>query len=393
MGQVKYSILVHYSEIALKKNNRLYFENKFIDNISHHLHDLEYSKIRKISARVFVCNINPKKWDLYKKRLMNVMGLKNATLVLETSHDISLLKNCIDILIKGHDFKNFRISARRHYKKYQYTSQQLNNLLGDYVRESTNMKVDLTNPDLNLIIEVLKDKIYIGYNKIMGFSGLPANSQEKAFSLISSGIDSPVASFEMIKRGVELDFIHFHSYPAINRQSIDNVKYLIKILSQYQLKTNLYLVPLLSVQQKIMMDIQDKYWVIFFRRSMLKLSNDIALNNKGVALITGDSVGQVASQTLSNIRAISSISELPIIRPLSGMNKEDIVNKAKIIGTYNVSVKPYEDCCSHFVPAHPETKAKMFDIDRIDSNLDLKSEYIEVMDKIEKIKIQFKGEE
>ncbi len=126
---------------------------------------------------------------------------------------------------------------------------------------------------------------------------------------------------------------------------------------------------------------------------MLKLSNDIALNNKGVALITGDSVGQVASQTLSNIRAISSISELPVIRPLSGMNKEDIVNKAKIIGTYNVSVKPYEDCCSHFVPAHPETKAKMFDIDRINSNLDLKSEYIEAMDKIEKIKIQFKGEE
>ena len=389
MIKIKYSILIHYSEIALKKNNRLYFENKFIDNISHHLKELEYSKIRKISARIFVSNINPNNWTLYKERLLNVMGLKNATLVLETSHDIDLIKDCIDILIKEQNFKSFRISARRHYKKYKYTSQELNNILGDYVRISTKMKVDLTNSDLNLIIEVLKDKIYIGYNKIVGFSGLPANSQERGFSLISSGIDSPVASFEMIKRGVDVDFIHFHSYPAINRQSIDNVKKLIQVLSKYQLRSNLYLVPLLSIQQKIMANVEDKYWVIFFRRSMLKLSNDIASSNKGVALITGDSIGQVASQTLSNIRAISSISNLPIIRPLSGLNKEDIINRAKIIGTYDISIKPYEDCCSHFVPIHPETKAKMVDINRIDSQLNLDSEYDDAINQIEKIQIQF----
>ena len=389
MTKIKYSILIHYSEIALKKNNRFYFENKFIDNISHHLKELEYSKIRKISARIFVSNINPNNWTLYKERLLNVMGLKNATLVLETSHDIDLIKDCIDILIKEQNFKSFRISARRHYKKYKYTSQELNNILGDHVRISTKMKVDLTNSDLNLIIEVLKDKIYIGYNKIVGFSGLPANSQERGFSLISSGIDSPVASFEMIKRGVDVDFIHFHSYPAINRQSIDNVKKLIQVLSKYQLRSNLYLVPLLSIQQKIMANVKDKYWVIFFRRSMLKLSNDIASSNKGVALITGDSIGQVASQTLSNIRAISSISNLPIIRPLSGLNKEDIINRAKIIGTYDISIKPYEDCCSHFVPIHPETKAKMFDINRIDSQLNLDSEYDDAIKQIEKIQIQF----
>ena len=392
MAQVKYSILVHYSEIALKKNNRLYFENKFIDNIAHHLHDLEYSKIRKISARVFVCNINPENWDLYKKRLMNVMGLKNAILVLETSHDISLLKNCIDILIKGYDFKSFRISARRHYKKYQYTSQQLNNLLGDYVRESTNMKVDLTNPGLNLIIEVLKDKIYIGCNKIMGFSGLPANCQEKAFSLISSGIDSPVASFEMIKRGVELDFIHFHSYPAINRQSIDNVKHLIKILSQYQLKTNLYLVPLLSVQQKIMMDVQDKYWVIFFRRYMVKIANDIANKYGAIALVTGESVGQVASQTLSNMRAIDDVCDLPIIRPLSGLNKQEIIAKAQKINTYEISIEPYEDCCSFFVPPHPETKAKMDIINKLDKTLKLDKLYNEVLEKVEIYHFKYSGD-
>ena len=273
-----------------------------------------------------------------------------------------------------------------------FNSQDANLFIGEHVQKQTNKPVNLKTPDLNIIIELLKNKSYVGFDKINGYSGLPANCQEKAVSLISSGIDSPVASFEMIKRGVKISYVHFHSYPAVNQQSIENVKKLLKILSNYQLQSTLFLVPLLEIQQAIMQTIPDKYWVIFFRRYMIKISSHIANTINAVALITGDSIGQVASQTLSNIRAISSISQLPIIRPLSGYNKEDIINKAKDIGTYDISIEPYEDCCSFFVPPHPETKAKLDRIESIDKTLSINDIYNKTITNIEKIQFKYFGD-
>ena len=218
---------------------------------------------------------------------------------------------------------------------------------------------------------------------------MPANCQEKAISLISSGIDSPVASFEMIKRGVQVEYLHFHSYPAINKQSITNVKKILQILNRYQLNLRLYLIPLLVIQQEIMKVIPDKYWVIFFRRYMIKAANILAEQNNAVALITGESVGQVASQTLSNIRSISEVSTIPILRPLSGYNKEEIINKAKKIGTYNISIKPYQDCCSFFVPRHPETKAKIKKIQLLEDKLNLNDILLDSIKNAEVIDIKF----
>ena len=388
----EYVILIHYSEIALKKNNRSFFERKFIENIIKHLEGLSYSKVRKISSRIFVEGIDPNKWKLFRYRLRNIMGLKNAILMIKSDNSLSAMQCAIDKLIKKCRYDSFRISTKRHFKEFDKTSQEVNMLLGEYVLRKTKVSVNLSNPDLNIIIEILKDKTYVGINKIIGFSGLPARSQEKAFSLISSGIDSPVASFEMIKRGVNLNFIHFHSAPAVSRQSIDNVKKLINVLLDYQLECQLYIVSLLEIQQKIMEQVKDKFWVIFFRRSMINIANQIAMKNKGVALVTGDSVGQVASQTLSNIRAISDIGTLPILRPLSGMNKEDIINRARDIGTYEISIEPYDDCCSFFVPKHPETKANMFDIKIIEDSLDLKQEHENAINQLEKLHFKYKGE-
>ena len=259
----EYVILIHYSEIALKKNNRSFFERKFIENIIKHLEGLSYSKVRKISSRIFVEGIDPNKWKLFRYRLRNIMGLKNAILMIKSDNSLSAMQCAIDKLIKKCRYDSFRISTKRHFKEFDKTSQEVNMLLGEYVLRKTKVSVNLSNPDLNIIIEILKDKTYVGINKIIGFSGLPARSQEKAFSLISSGIDSPVASFEMIKRGVNLNFIHFHSAPAVSRQSIDNVKKLINVLLDYQLECQLYIVPLLEIQQKIMEQVKDKFWVIF----------------------------------------------------------------------------------------------------------------------------------
>jgi len=388
-SQNSYSILLHYSEIALKLNNRKYFESIFINNIKSHIKGLEYSELKLISARVFIHNINFNQWHEYKNRLKKLMGLQHATLVIKTSNDLNDISSSAKQLIENQDFNSFRITTKRNNKKFKYNSNEVNIKVGDYVRKISKKSVKLNNPDLNIIIEILASNTYVGYDRVNGFSGLPTGSQEKAISLLSSGIDSPVASFEMIKRGIRLDYIHFHSYPAINKQSIDNVKKLLEILTKYQLKSTLYLVPLLDIQQKIMELIPDKYWVIFFRRFMIHIANIIGLKNKSVALVTGDSVGQVASQTLSNIRAISDVSDLPILRPLAGMNKEDIVNRAKEINTYEISILPYEDCCSFFVPPHPETKAKIEKIDRLDSKIDLTDLVNKAVKSTEKINMNF----
>jgi len=385
----KFSILIHYSEIGLKKNNRHYFEKIFINNISKHIFDLKHTRIRLLSARVFIENVNPKDWDIYQVRLTNVMGLSSAVLMLESQSEYDAIKNAAECLLDGEKFNSFRITTRRHAKSFKKTSIDVNVELGAYIQNKTKAKVQLSGSDMNLIIEILKDKSYIGFKKITGYGGLPTGSQEIAISLLSSGIDSPVSSFEIIKRGVNLKFLHFHSYPATSKQSIDNVKELVDKLTHFQLQSDLYCISLLDIQEKIMKEIPEKFWVIFFRRAMLKITNIFAKKINSVAVITGDNIGQVASQTLSNIRAISEASELPIIRPLAGLNKVDIVNRAKEIGTYDISIKPYQDCCSYFVPIHPETKAKLNEVIRLDQTLDLESDYKIAIENIEHFKIKF----
>ena len=388
-----YTILIHYREIALKKNNRIFFENIFINNIKTHIQNLSYKKIYLKAARVFISDINYNEWKQYKKILKNVMGLKNATLMIESETNLDNLKLASENLISKVRFETYRISAKRHDKSLLFDSQDVNIKIGQHIQDLTQKPVSLKFPDINIIIELLQKKSYIGFDHIKGYSGLPANCQEKALSLISSGIDSPVASFEMIKRGVNLDYVHFHSYPSTSMESIDNVKKILNVLSAYQLKSNLFLVPLLEIQQSIMAQIPDKYWIIFFRRYMIKIANDLSKNNNAIALITGDSIGQVASQTLSNIRAVSDVSVLPILRPLSGYNKEDIIDKAKKIKTYEISVEPYQDCCSFFVPAHPETKAKMTQIDILEKKLNLEDVYNKTLNNIEKCTFNYMGNE
>ena len=245
------------------------------------LKNLSYYKVRKISSRIFIEGVNPSDWKLFNERMKNVMGLKNATLMIKSDNTIQNMKKSIDVLINDCNYKTFRISTKRHFKGFEKTSQELNMELGEYVLKKNNKAVSLDFPDLNIIIEVLKDKTYLGYNKIVGYSGLPVKSQEKAFSLISSGIDSPVASFEMIKRGVNLNFIHFHSMPAINKQSVENVKKIINVLLNYQLESNLFIVPLLLQRVDDVFDVysvdNEKFsvWFMFgmdlFSRSLSNL--------------------------------------------------------------------------------------------------------------------------
>ena len=375
----EYCILIHYHEIALKGKNRKWFESQLIKNIKLQLNGLPYSKINLSSARIFCFGIDSLLWEEYSNRLNKIIGVKYSILVSQIKNEIELIKTISEFELKNEKFSSFRISARRQHKDYHLTSQEVNAIIGQHIQSVFLKPVDLDNADINLIIEIVKGMAYIGYKKISGYGGLPIKTGERAVSMISSGIDSPVASFKMLKRGVDLTYVHFHSSPATSQQSIQNVEEILIVLSQYQIKCDIYMIPLLDIQQKIMSESPNKMWVILFRRAMIKLSSMIAKKINAPALVSGESVGQVASQTLSNIRATSDATTLPIIRPLAGSNKEDIINIAEKIGTYEISIEPYDDCCSFFVPIHPETKANLENVIEIEEKIDFNNLFIKAI--------------
>ena len=383
MTDINPTILIHYHELGLKGNNRNWFEKVFRNNVKKHLKNLSYKSIKIVGARLFVNQIEDDKWDEYEKQLKNIMGLANATLVYKVEPTIKNFNFIAEKLIKKCSFDTFKVHSRRQYKDFPITSMEMNMKVGEYIQKICKKPVKLKNPDLTCYIEIVNNKGYIGTERVFGYGGLPIGVSEEAISLISSGIDSPVASFELLKRGVYISYIHFHSYPSTTKQSIDNVKSILKILKNYQLQCPLYIVPLLKIQQEIMKNAPNKYWVLLFRRAMVHLACIIGNKNKINALITGENVGQVASQTLSNIKVIDNISTLPILRPLAGMNKQEIINKAKKIDTYNISIEPYQDCCSYFVPDHPATKAKIELINKIESKFDLNHLYDEAIKDLE----------
>ena len=371
----QFCILIHYHEISLKGKNRSWFERRLIRNIKQQLIGLSVSRVHLTAARIFCFGINEFQWDEYAKRLKKVMGIKHATLVNQIENNIEQIHESVSNQLQGIKFDTFRVTTKRQHKDFPLTSQQVNEKVGKEIQSLFLSQVDLKNAELNMIIELVKGMAYVGYKRVQGYGGLPVGTSEKAVSMISSGIDSPVASFEMLQRGVDLSYVHFHSNPATSRQSIQNVEEILTVLAGYQISCRIYMVPLLKIQQKIMAEAPNKLWVILFRRAMIRLASMIAEQIDAPALISGESVGQVASQTLSNIRATADAADRPILRPLAGLNKEDIIRIAEKIGTYEISIEPYDDCCSFFVPLHPETKADLEMVQKTEKSIDFGDMY------------------
>ena len=365
-------IIVHFHELSLKGKNRSWFEKTLLKNIKRHLIGLPYSNINRLSGRIIIEHIDIDLWNQYSKVLSDLIGIRNFILASRVLLDIDLIKSeALKASKAGKPNGTFRISARRQNKNFKFNSHEINQIVGEYVVNNTDLNVNLNNPDIDILIEIVNETVFIGTKKINAFGGLPVGTGEKGLSLISSGIDSPVASFNLIKRGVSVDYIHFHSSPVTSRQSIYNVESILRELCRFQMDCKLFLFPLLDIQNIIMDKIKSKYWIILFRRAMVKISNLIAIENGHKVLISGENVGQVASQTLSNIVAVDDASTLPIIRPLAGHNKEEIISQAELIGTYEISIEPYQDCCSYFVPPNPETKSKLDRIQRLEKSLNL----------------------
>ncbi|MBI2578990.1 MAG: tRNA 4-thiouridine(8) synthase ThiI [Candidatus Aenigmarchaeota archaeon] len=358
------SILVHYSEIGTKGNNRPFFENTLVRNIGKALN----AKAERLYGKILVEATHSKENGLV---LQHIPGIAHFSFCRSVEPKLEEIKDTVLAVAKKSKAKTFRIDASRSDKKFPYNSLQLNNILGEYVLAHTKMRVKLNKPGLTVYLEIDPKQAFVYTEKARGIGGLPVGTAGKVVCLLSGGIDSPVAAYSLMKRGCEVVFVHFYNYDekakAAKKKKIEN---LVKELNRFQLKSKLYMVPFLELQTELVKHVPPRYRILIYRRLMLKIAEEILRREGAKGFVMGDNIGQVASQTLENINAVYEAARYPVFAPLIGMNKQEIIEAAEHIGTYKTSIIPYEDCCTFLVAKHPETKAAVKKIKELESKLD-----------------------
>ena len=365
------SVLIRYHEIALKKGNRPYFVELLKRNLVASLHGLPLKQARTLQARILLTFDNDTEADEIGRRIGRVFGVANFSFVERLPADIDALRDGILGELDGRHFASFRIDARRADKAFPLTSPEINRALGAAVKGKSGARVDLEHAELTIDVEILPECAFFGFDKIAGPGGLPVGASGRVVSLISGGFDSPVAAYRMMQRGCRLIFVHFHSAPYLDRTSQEKCRELVQLLTRHQVKSRLYLVPFGEIQRTIVAGALRPLRVVLYRRMMLRIAEAIARKEKALALATGESLAQVASQTLENMAVIQQAAALPILRPLVGMDKQEIIDQARRIGTFEISSAPDQDCCQLFVPKHPATKSRLADVERAEARLDI----------------------
>lgn len=356
-------ILVRYAEIHLKGLNRPFFERLLVDRIKQALSPIS-ARVEREQGRVFIYDIPEDSIEDSVCKLQRVFGIhsispaccveKEWQRIRDTS--VAELKRSLD----PNTTLTFKCFARRADKRFPMTSEEICRELGHELLEAfPNLSVDVHNPQLRVTVEIRQQNAFVYSTEVPGAGGMPVGSNGKAMLLISGGIDSPVAGYMIAKRGVLLDAVHFYSYPYTSERARDKVIELTKLVSRYAGTINLYLVPFTDIQMTIYDKCPSTETTVLMRRLMMKIAERIAKNTGSLALITGESIGQVASQTIESLCVTDDAVSMPVFRPLIGFDKEEIIDKAQIIGTFETSILPYEDCCTVFVPKHPVTKPKV----------------------------------
>lgn len=383
-------ILIHYSEIGLKKGNRKYFEQTLGKNILTALGGLEIDSLRIDYGR-FILFVKPNSPIAeIISRLKNLIGIAYFSLAYNGDTEISILKEQIFQQLKDKNFDTFKVDTRRADKSFPLTSIEVNQTVGERIHIGLNKPVNLTKPDFVVKIEIYNGQVFYYFDKIEGVRGLPVGSSGRVVSLLSAGIDSPVSSYLLMKRGCRVIFVHFHSFPFTNKASYHNSIKLAQKLTIYQYSTKIYLVPLIKLQETIILNAPIKLRVILYRRMMFRIAEKVARREKAKALVTGESVGQVASQTIENIAAISECISLPVFRPLIGLDKDEIIDRARKLDTFSISTEPFDDCCSYLIPENPETKADILEVKKAEDNIEnLKELIFQAMREAEIVKIKF----
>jgi len=386
------TILCHYAEVGLKLGNRRFFENWLRQNIKAALNRAIPSKkftVRRLYGRIMIeLDDDPiKNRKEITQALSRTFGLAYFAFAKYVVQEIKGIREMALVALQDKEFDTFKIKTRRPDQQFLFTAQQVNEDVGAFILSKMDKTVQLKDPDITCYIDIVQGAVYIYTEKIPGPGGLPTGANGKVVGLLSGGIDSPVASILAMKRGAAVTFVHFHSVPLTTEESIEKVKQITTVLSHYQSRIHLYLIALTPIQKEILVKTKEKYRIILYRRFMFRIAEIIARKEKARALVTGESLGQVASQTLENIAVIEAVSSMPILRPLIGLDKQEIMNLAKEYGTYDISILPDQDCCSLFLPKNPATKAKKQYIEAEEENLAMDNLVQEAIDSIDIIKI------
>ena len=365
-------IVAHYHEVGLKGRNRSFFERTLADNIRTALAGTGYEKVVLISGRILIKLGPSAKTEVVTSALSRVFGLAGFSPAIQVEPTMdSLVEAAMDMAART-SFESFAVRARRGNSSFPQKSQVVNETVGQALKDRTGSRVDLSTPEWTCHIELVENSAFMYSERMSGPGGLPVGSGGKALSLLSGGIDSPVAAWQIAKRGASMHFIHFHGQPFSDPSSVRQATRLAQALKPWVMKSRLWLIEFGGIQSEIVTSAPQELRIVLYRRFMMRIAEALALREKMQALVTGESLGQVASQTLPNITAINAVVEsLPVLRPLIGLDKIEIEAIAKKIGTYEISIDPHQDCCVLFVPRKVTTAARPFDIEAAERALDV----------------------
>ena len=370
---MKELLIVKYGEVMLKGNNRPFFVDRLMKNLRSALQGTGKFNIEKDQSVLYLIPKEQVNLDRAADWVRGVFGVNVFHRAVQVEKDMEAIKEksaeyFAPLLNKSHSFK---IDARRTDKSFSYGTYEINTILGQHIADSfPHLTVDVHQPEVTIYISIRKQGAFLYHEKERGPGGLPVGTGGKATVLLSGGIDSPLAAYLIARRGLETEAVHFHSYPYTSERSKNKVIDLAKQLSRYTGKLKLHVFPFTEIQEAIVENCPKDHVTIIMRRMMMKAAEKISQQNGAQALVTGESIGQVASQTVESLSATNASVSMPVFRPLIGMDKEEIVSYARKIGTYDISIQPYEDCCTLFVPRHPQTKPKLEKIIRWEQNVD-----------------------
>ena len=363
------SIIVHYQEIALKGRNRPYFISKLVRNLRRKTSDIGVKDVRALMGRIEIVLGPDAEYDRVRDRIEHTFGIANFSKAARVPLDFETICSSILTDLKDHPPVTFRVNAKRGDKRFPMTSPEIEREIGARIVTALGWKVKLDHPEFAVNVEMLTTSAFYSFGKTKGAGGLPTGVSGRVACLLSGGIDSPVAAYRLMKRGCSVVPVHFHSYPFVTRASQEKVREIVELLTRYQMKTTLKMVAFGELQRQIVLAVPPPMRVVIYRRMMLRIAERIARDSRARALVTGEVIGQVASQTLENLCVIAAATQMPILRPLIGTDKEDIVVEAQRLGTFEISIVPDQDCCQLFTPRNPETRARIWKVQEAESKL------------------------
>ncbi len=386
-------LIVKYGEIGVKGKNRYIFENKLIKNVKNILKPIGKFNVYKEYGRIYV-DLDGYDYEEVVEEVRKVFGIVGVCPAVRAEKDYNLLKELALKMLEEkieQGYKSFKVDSRRGDKDFKLTSQEMSLDIGGYLVSQVKDKiaVDVRNPEVKIHCELRQNHVMVYSDTIPGYGGLPLGTNGRAMSLLSGGIDSPVASWMVAKRGMELECIHFHSYPFTSEKSQEKVRDLAQILSKYCGRVRLHKVNMLEIQKAIGLNCKDEEMTIISRRFMMRIAERVAESRHCDALVTGESIGQVASQTIQGLTCTNASVKMPVFRPLIAMDKTEIIEVAQKIGTFETSILPEEDCCTVFSPKKPVTKPKLDRIEKSENKLDVEKLIQDAIDNIEVEDIEF----